>query len=189
MKNLKFFLYIALILIGVIIGIAIRHYYSLPIVDTINIVDVATLVATVFLAVYIPEVLDRKLQIKRDKKDLIEVRIVQLQSLYRKINLIVQSEEKMVSKDFLVIKNTLDIIDSKLDTIATLLTYANLQVSFTNDINNIKGLTSEHKKLLYSEQMQIEGFSYSENIVQKEETIHNKIDQLTSLLIFKLSDV
>ncbi|SHF41216.1 hypothetical protein [Dysgonomonas macrotermitis] len=185
---LKYFLYISLVLIGVVVGIAIRHYYNLPIAEAINIVDLATLVVTVFLAVYIPEVLDQKLQVKRDKKDLIEKRVEELQALYRKINLIVQNEEKMVSRDFLIIRNTLDVLQHKLDTIVTLLTYSNLHVSFASDIAKIKELTEKHKRLLYSDRMEDEGFSYSETVEKEEELLYNKIDQTTSLLVFKLSD-
>lgn len=185
---LKYFLYISLVLIGVVVGIAIRHYYNLPIAEAINIVDLATLVVTVFLAVYIPEVLDQKLQVKRDKKDLIEKRVEELQALYRKINLIVQNEEKMVPRDFLIIRNTLDVLQHKLDTIVTLLTYSNLHVSFASDITKIKELTEKHKRLLYSDSMEDEGFSYSETVEKEEELLYNKIDQTTSLLVFKLSD-
>lgn len=188
MKYYRLFLYLSLIVIGIIIGIAIRHYYDLPIADTINIVDLATLVATVFLAVYIPDVLDRKLQVRRDKKELIEVRLVQLQALFRKINLIVQGEKEIAQRDFLIVKNTLDIIQSKLDTIGRLLSYANLPVSFADDMKNITDLTAKHKELLYSDQMESAGFSYSLDTIQHEEILNNKIDESTSLLIFRLSE-
>ncbi|MCC8154530.1 MAG: hypothetical protein LIP01_10130 [Tannerellaceae bacterium] len=71
-RFLKYFLYASLVLIGVVIGIAIRHYYHMPIEETINIVDLATLVTTIFLAVYIPEVLDQRSEVKKDKKELME---------------------------------------------------------------------------------------------------------------------
>ncbi|MCD7930546.1 MAG: hypothetical protein LUH15_03850 [Tannerellaceae bacterium] len=64
----RYFLYASLVLIGIVIGVAVRHYYHMPIEETINIVDLATLVVTVFLAVYIPEVLNRKSEVQKDKK-------------------------------------------------------------------------------------------------------------------------
>lgn len=185
---LKCFLYISLITIGIIIGIAIRHYYNIPIAETINMVDVGTLVVTIFLAVYIPEVLDRKLQIKRDKKDLIEKRIEELQVLYRRINLVVQSEEVLKAKDFLVIKNLSDISQHKLETIITLLNYSNMHTSFTKDIQKIKKLCKEHQVLLLSDNMEEEGFTYPDDISVKEELLYNKIDEITCLLIFKISE-
>ncbi|MBF0575134.1 hypothetical protein [Dysgonomonas sp. GY617] len=187
-RFLKYFLYISLIIIGLIVGVAVRHYYNIPIAETINMVDLGTLVVTIFLAVYIPEVLDRKLQIKRDKKDLIEKRIEELQALYRRMNLVVQSEQILKPKDFRVIKNTSDITQHKLETIITLLTYSNMHTSFTEDIKNIRKLCKEHQDLLWSEDMEDEGFCYAEDIQEKEELLYNKIDETTCLLIFKISE-
>lgn len=187
-RFLKYFLYISLIIIGLIVGLFIRHYYNIPIAETINLVDVGTLVVTVFLAVYIPEVLDRKLQIKRDKKDLIEKRIEELQALYRRMNLIVQSEQVLKAKDFLVIKNISDICQHKLETIITLLTYSNMHTSFTQDIKKIRKLCKDHQTLLLSDNMEDEGFVYADDIPEKEELLYNKIDETTCLLIFKISE-
>lgn len=187
-RLLKYFLYISLIIIGAIIGIAFRHYYNIPLAETINLVDVGALVVTVFLAVYIPEVLDRKLQIKRDKKDLVEKRIEELQALYRRINLIVQSEQLLRPKDFLIVKNVSDICHHKLETIITLLTYSNMNVSFTKDITKIKKLCKEHESLLLSDNMEDEGFVYSKEVSAKEELLYNEIDKMTCLLIFKISE-
>lgn len=187
-RFLKYFLYISLIVIGFVAGIALGHFHNLPLAETINVVDVGTLVVTIFLAVYIPEVLDQKLQIKRDKKDLIEKRIEELQALYRRINLTVQSEQVLQQKDFLVIKNILDLCYHKLETIITLLTYSNMRTSFNQDIKNLRKLSKEHHDLLWSDNMEDEGFAYSEEIAPKEELLYNKIDKTTCLLIFKISE-
>jgi len=185
---LRILLYTGLILIGVVLGITIRHYYSLPIAETLNIVDLATLVTTIFLAVYIPEVLDRKLQIKRDKKDLIEQRITELQALFRKINLLVQSEEELKHKDYLVIKNTLDLIGYKFDTIATLLDFANMDLPFNKEVRAIKTLCNEHRELLYAPQEKDGLFYYPDEVQKKEELLYSKIDKASCLLIFKVSE-
>jgi hypothetical protein len=187
-KYLKYFLYVFLICLGILVGIAIHHYHNLPIAEAINIVDLATLVTTIFLAVYIPGVLDRKLQIRRDKKDLIEKRIVELQALYRKINLIIQNEEPLKVKDLLVIKNTLDVVQHRQSLIISLLRYANFSASFEKDIKKITALAKGHKELLLSGNMEEDTFLYSDDIQQKEELLYNQIDEATSLLIFKLSE-
>ncbi|MCD7914481.1 MAG: hypothetical protein LUG96_03985 [Tannerellaceae bacterium] len=187
-KYLKIFLYVSLLAIGIVIGIAIRHFYDLPLEETFNIVDLATLVATAFLAVYIPKVLDRKLQIQRDKKDLIESRIVELQELYRNINLVIQGEEPMTPKDFLVVKNYLDVSNHKLDTIITLLTYSNMHTSFTHEIQRIRELAEEHKNLLWYDEMEEGTITYEDDIQEKEELLYNRIDEATSLLIFRISE-
>ncbi len=187
-RLLRVFLYASLVIIGIVIGVAVRHYYNMPIEETINIVDVGTLMVTIFLAVYIPEVLDRRLQVKRDKKDLIEKRIEELQALYRRINLIVQGEEPVKPKDVLIIKNILDILEHRLETIITLLTYSNMHISFIPDINRVKELAKEHKDLLWSDQIENPGFTYPDDIQVLEENLYNQIDQITSLLIFKISE-
>lgn len=187
-KILNYFLYISLIGIGLIIGIAIRHYYSLPLSETFNIIDLATLVTTVFLAIYIPQVLDKRLQITRDKKELIEKRIVELQALYRKINLITQEDNNITQKDYLAINNTLDITQHKLETIATLLNYSKLDIPFSNDIEKIKALNISHKEVFQSLKKQNGEYIETSDIQANEEILYNQIDQATSLLLFKISD-
>ena len=183
----KYLLSFFLVCIGIIIGIAIHHYHNMPLIETINIVDVATLITTIFLAVYIPEVLDRKMQTKHEKKELIDKRLDELQSLYRDLNMIVQ-QDSISRKDYLTIKNTLDICKHRLDTVTTLLEFANMKTSFTEDIKCLKRLCNEHEKLLRYEEMGNEGFEYPDNIRAKEESIYNKIYKEICLLVFKISE-
>lgn len=171
-----------LIALGVVIGIAIRHYYDIPLAQTINIIDVATLVTTIFLAVYIPEVLDRQLQVKRDKKELITRRIEELQALYRKINLLVQQGEHTEKND-LAIDNTLDLCSHRLETIITLLTALNVKTSFNKEIRRIRKLCQEHRDLLSDDSTK-----NAEELRQDEEALYNQIDKETCLLIFNISD-
>lgn len=187
-KLLKYLLYAVLLCIGVIAGIAIHRYYNLPISQEINIIDLATLVTTIFLAVYIPEVLDRKLQIRRDKKDLIEKRVEELQAFYRKINLLIQNEESLKPRDVLIIRNTLDIVQHRLELIFSLLRYSNLSPSFEKDIDLLKRLDEQHRALLQVGEIEDSAYTYGADIQQKEELLYNQIDEASSLLIFKLSE-
>ena len=183
---LSYFLYIALIGIGIVIGIAVRHYYNLPLSETFNIIDLITLVVTAFLAVYIPQVLNRKMQINRDKKDVIENRIIDLQNLYRRINILVQNDDDISPKDLSVIQNTLDISRNKLDTLTTLITFSGFP-DFSKEIKKIQTLHEEHCKLLITENINI-NFQYSGIIRKKEEELFNQLDEATSLLIFRISE-
>ena len=187
-RILRYFIYLSILIIGVVIGIAIRHYHNIPLSDEINLVDLATLVATVFLAVYIPEVLDHKLQNARDKKTLLENRITEYQTLLKKINTLVQDDQKMNQKDYLTVRNTLDVSRHKLDTIVSLLGYANLKRSFDKEIEQLRTLTKEHEDLLLADPGGSGGFSYPDDIQAKEEELYNKLDQTSSLLIFRISD-
>jgi len=182
MKNFNYklvFLGLFLIAIGVIVGIAIRHYHNLPLAESINIVDLGTLVATVFLAVYIPAVLDREKQASRDKKALITSRIEDLQTLYRKINMLVQKE--IEEKDIENINNTLDVCQHRFGTIISLIKASNFKTKFTKEIEEIDKVSKEHAKLLLN--LDIKG--YTSDVKKAEEVIYNKIDQKTSFLIFK----
>lgn len=177
----RFLFGLFLVALGVVIGIAIRHYHNVPLAETINIIDVATLVTTIFLAVYIPEVLDRQLQIKKDKKELIEERIEEMQALYRKVNLLVQQDGN-TEKDRLSIRNTLDVCQHKFDTIETLLAAAEMKTSFNKEIGIIRQFINEHKELLWNDP------AYTAAIKEKEEMLYNSIDKETCLLVFKISD-
>ena len=200
-RFLKISLYTTLICIGVVIGLAVSQYIKLPSADTINIIDLATLVTTVFLAVYIPEVLDRKLQITRDKKELLEKRIVEIQTLYRKVNLLVQSNESISRGDFSVIESTLDAAKGKLDILVRLLSFSKLGTTFDYDLKKIRTLDREYREILLTDNSpenalidrdkqsaDIGRFRYEESIMASEEELYNKLDEATTLLIFKISD-
>lgn len=180
---------IALLAIGIVIGIAMRHYYHIPLADTINIVDFAALITSIFLALYIPEVLDRRLQIKKDKKELITDHMDILQGLYRNMNLMVQRVETFTQREFLALKNTLDIAERKLDTIRTLIRHSNIKLPLDEDLRAITKLCNEHKKLLWYDNMGDEGFAYPPDVKEKEDALYDKIDEATSLLMLKLSEI
>lgn len=188
-KRTSIFLGISLIVIGIVIGITIGYAHYMSTAEAINIIDLATLVTTIFLAVYIPAVMDRKLQIKRDKKQLIDDRVEELQALYRRMNLLIQGGEKVLStKEYRTIKNTLDICQHKLDTIFILVISSPMEISFTKEMEEIKVLCSNYKELLSSPQLKDEGAYYSDDVREKEELLYNKIDKVTCLLVFKISE-
>jgi len=187
-RLLRYFFYLILLLIGGVAGFSLRHYQRIPVSETINLVDVAALIVTIFLAVYIPEVLDRKLQSLRDKKELIEDRIDEYQGLMRRINLLIQNNRKLSENDLLLIRNLLDVSGHKLETIMSLLNYSKISGSFEYDIRKIKQLNKEHRELLCPDQMSNDDFQYSTEIQGKEEDLYNQLDRATSMLIFKLSE-
>lgn len=189
LKPLNIFLYLSLICIGIVIGIAIRHYANLPLAESFNIMDLATLVTTIFLAVYIPEVLDREQQVTKDKKHLIGQRVEDLQALCRKINMLVQSDLYASPRSILIVNNTLDVTKGKIATIRSLLANAGLKSAFTNELNNIESLCEKHRQLLWMDERDMEGFTYSFELQEQEEILYNKIDAATSLLIFKISEI
>lgn len=121
-RILKYLLYATILLLGVAAGIAIRHYYNIPMIESINIIDLATLIVTIFLAIYIPGVFDQQMEVRQDKKELLEHRIEDLQELYRTVNLSVQ-QGQAGAKDRLLLHNSLDVAANRFNTVNTLLDY------------------------------------------------------------------
>lgn len=188
-KLSNIFLYSSLVSIGIVVGIAIRHYYYIPLSESINIVDVATLATTVFLAIYVPSVINRKIQKTKDKKMLIVQRIEELQMLLRKINLLVQSDIKVSARNILIVNNSLDIVDYKIRTISLLLNNSRFNQNYKKEVQIIRELCEQHKKTIKVEEPIKELFVYPPEVQQKEELLFNRIDEASSLLIFKVSDL
>lgn len=188
-KLLKVFLYIVLVVLGVLVGIALSHYKTLPLTEEINLIDAAALIVTIFLAVYIPAVLDRQLQTMRDRKNILEDRITDYQSLVRRINMLIQANLKRSLEEQLTIRNLLDVSGHRLDTIASLIKNSGLDSSLNRDMIQIKKINDEHKNLLWNEiEANTEQTSSEQAIREQEEILYNKLDEVTSLLIFKINN-
>ncbi len=188
-KIFKVLLYLSLVIVGAVVGIALGHYGTMPLAEEINLIDLATLVATVFLAVYVPAVLDRRLQTMRDRKNILEDRISDYQALLRRINMLVQGSSIISPENYLSIKNLLDISCNKLDTLVSLIKNSNLDNSLNRDIAQIKKINNEHSELLCIEQANDVKLEYSSQVREQEEALYNKLDEATSLLIFKINSV
>ena len=187
LRFMRYLIGVALVALGVVIGIAIRHYYNIPLAETINIVDMATLATTIFLALYIPTVLDRQLQIKQDKKHVLIDRLEEIQGIYRRINLFVQ-QGPVSGRDYMAVINDVDIVIHRFDTITTLLQYFDQKVSFDADITQIRSLEKQYRELLLSFKPEDKASPYPDAIKKQEEPLYNEIDKATSLLVFKISD-
>ncbi|MCD7930545.1 MAG: hypothetical protein LUH15_03845 [Tannerellaceae bacterium] len=87
-----------------------------------------------------------------------------------------------------MVQNILDVVQHKLETLITLLTYAEMHTSFADEINTLRSLSKQHQELLWVQQEPKEDFTYPDDIQQREEKLYNKIDKATCLLIFKISE-
>lgn len=186
--RLRYLLGGATFILGIVAGIAIRHYFYIPLNETLNIIDLATLATTIFLALYIPAVLDRHLQIRQDKKRIIGERIDELQALYRRVNMTVQQGERLTQKDILLINNNLDVATHRLDTVAILFEYIDVKDTFQAKMRSIKRLTTEYRKVVLSFDPEGDIFSYPYELREKEEQLYNEIDRATCLVLFEVSD-
>lgn len=187
-RYLKVVVYLSLILLGFVVGLAVSHYTKLPLSEEINLIDLATLVVTIFLAVYVPAVLDRQLQTTRDRKELLEKRVSDYQTISRRVNMLVQGERMLSPDDYATIKNLLDIAEQRLNTLASLIKSSKLDDALNREIAGIIKTNNEHKTLLYTKSDVESGFMYSKETREEEEILYNKLDGATSLLIFRISD-
>ena len=185
----KIFFYLSLVILGIVAGTAFGHYGTLPLSQEINLIDLATLVVTIFLAVYVPAVLDRNLQVVKDRKNLLEDRISDYQTLLRRVNMSVQGEHTMSLNTYLTIKNLLDIAGNRLHTLTSLIRNSDLDESLNRDVSKIKELDEEHRTLLLNQTNEKNEVEYSDQVRRDEELLYNQIDEATSLLIFKISSV
>lgn len=180
------FLNLSLIIIGLIVGIAIGNYGNIPFQQEVNIVELAGLFVTVFLAVYVPAVLDRQLQSLRDRNDLLESRIEDYQSFLRRINMIVQEDRSLQGNEPLTLINLLDISGHRINTLASLIKNSRFDASFSKDITAIRKVNDQHRDLLLPEGKPVE--NYGDDIRKQEEELYFKLDEMTSLLILKISE-
>ena len=189
-KLVKLFFYLMLVVLGIIVGVAFGHYGNLPLAEEINLIDIAGLMVTIFLAVYIPMVLNQQLQTTRDRKKLLEDRILDYQNLIRRVNILIQDKQTRPFDDYLTIKNLLDVSEQRLNTLVLLIKNSGFDSSLNQDIAKIKKINEEHKNLLWDK---IEAVSDSDlleqSIREREELLYNKLDETSSLLIFKISSV
>src|SRR5687768_3140063 len=79
----------ALLVIGIVVGYILHRYWTVPLEEKINAVDVVTLLATVFLAVYIPSFLEKHLHRERFEKEVIIRKVEKLQTTLAEINKVV----------------------------------------------------------------------------------------------------
>ncbi|MCD7969004.1 MAG: hypothetical protein LUF87_01455 [Alistipes sp.] len=185
-RGLKYLLYGTIFLLGTAAGIAIRHYYNIPMIESINIIDVATLIVTIFLAVYIPGVFDRQMEVRQDKKELIEHRIGDLQEQLRQVDRQVQRGQ-LSEKERELLMNSLEVAANRFGTIITLFDYLGLDDTFTDDTSRIRDLLSSLCDLL--NKARLRDGDYSGEVRREEERLYNEIDKQTSLLVFRISDI
>lgn len=187
-KYLSLFINLSLVLLGVIIGVAVGSYGNIPVAQEVNLMDMATLVVTVFLAVYVPTVLDWRLQNLRDRKDLLESRIEDYQTLLRRMNILVQENKELPVDEHLTLRNLLDIASHRVDTLIALIKNSGLDPALNKDIAAIKKLDNEHMALLSDRSVYDPDTGFSEDIRMKQELLYNKLDEATSLLVFNISN-
>jgi|694.fasta_scaffold03634_8 hypothetical protein len=188
---IRYLIGLILIVIGIALGIAIRHYYMIPLEEKINIVDLTTLLITIFLALYIPAFLDRRIQDKRYEKEVIIRKIEMLQNSFKDVNKLVtecvQKNSTSQTNCHLII-NCFTSISNELETVITLLDHC-YKGKLIKEINEIKVFRRDYKNLVTGGKFQSKNFKYSALTKKEEEKLYNNIDKAICLLIFKVNGI
>jgi len=181
-----------LLIFGIVLGIGLNNYYPFfKLEDKINIIELATLIASVFIAVYIPVFFERFLHVKRFEKDIIVKKINELQNSIKLINKIVannnlsnfgsQTDSPEILSNFTVISN-------ELNTIKSLLKYC-FKNKFDKDIEDINKLRFRYKNLITGGNFQKQNYSLISIEKIKEKKIYQDFDKAICLLILKINKV
>ena len=181
---------IILFIFGVLIGMGLNHYYPLfEFKDKIDIIQLSTLVVTIFLAVYVPLFLEWNMHNKRSEKDVIIQKIEALQVTIRTVNQKVSEciQKQTVSKaNSYQLINLFTTISNELDTIITLTEYCENN-KFKDDFEKIKDYRYQYKKIVTGGKFQEKDFKYTILDKQEEEKIYHKFDKALCVLIFKVN--
>ncbi len=183
-------LIIVSLLLGIVIGVGTQHYYpAFPFEEQIDIVEFATLLVTIFLAVYIPNFLEKSMHNKRSEKNVIIRKIETLQETVTSVNRVVTEcvRKSAVSKDresHLI--HLFTTIAHQLDTIITLSEYSHKNI-FQKEFEEIKNFRYQYKNIVTGGSFQEKGFKYTILQQKKQEKIYQSFDKSLSLLIFKVN--
>lgn len=185
----RYLIPLILVAIGVSIGIALRNFNLFKLEEQINIIDLATLLVTIFLAFYIPAFLSKHMENLRFEKEVIIKKIIALQSSFNEVNKLVtecvQKNAVSQSKCHLII-NSFTSISNELETVITLINYSHPK-KLKPELTELKTFRREYKNLVTGGQFQHQNFKYSALTKKEEEKLFNKIDHSICMLIFKIN--
>ncbi|MDD3772551.1 MAG: hypothetical protein PHC38_07840 [Weeksellaceae bacterium] len=188
---IKYIIGVVLVIVGVVIGMGLQHYYPLfSFEDKIDIVGMATLVVTIFLAVYIPVFLERNMHNKRSEKDVIIRKIEALQVTIRTVNYTVAEcvqKQTVSSANKALIVNLFTTISNELDTIIKLSDLSKKN-KFNKDFEEIKYIRYQYRKIVTGGDFDAKrGFKFTMLDKKEEEKIYHQFDKALCVLIFKVN--
>jgi len=187
---IKYIIGTILVILGIVIGMGLHHYYPVfQFEDKLDIVGLATLVVTIFLAVYIPIFLERNMHNKRSEKDVIIRKIEALQGTIRNVN---QTVGECTQKQTVSTANSYHLvslftsISNELDTIITLSDHC-AKNEFKEYFEEIKSCRFQYKNIVTGGSFQNKGFKYTILDKKEEEKIYHRFDKALCVLIFKVN--
>lgn len=187
---MKYVIGFILVIAGIVIGMGLQYYHPLfSFEDKIDIVGLATLVVTIFLAVYIPVFLEKSMHNKRGEKDVIIRKIEALQATIRTVNQTVGEcvQKQVVSPaNSCLIISLFTTISNELETIITLTDHC-CKDKFKDEFEKIKAYRFQYRKIVTGGDFQKKGFKYDILDKKEEEKVYHSFDKSLCLLIFKVN--
>lgn len=188
---MRYIIGVILVIVGVVIGMGLQHYYPLfSFEDKIDVVGLATLIVTIFLAVYIPIFLERNMHNKRSEKDVIIRKIEALQGTIRAVNYKVAEcvqRQAVSSANKALIVNLFTTISNELDTIIKLSDLCKKD-KFSKDFKEIKSIRYQYRKMVTGGDFDTRrDFKFSMLDKKEEEKIYHQFDKALCVLIFKVN--
>jgi hypothetical protein len=164
-----------------------KHNYQFD--EKINLVEIVTLIVTIILAIYIPAILEHKLNNDRFEKDTVIKKIETIQKSFNEINILVTecvaagkvspSNRTLIVTKFTSISNDI----YSLQKLANLYKPGFLSSEIT-DLTNLRG---DYKKIVTGGDFDKVGFKYDPITKQREEVLRSKTDEQLCLLIFSIN--
>lgn len=190
---MRYIIGVILVIVGVVIGMGLQHYYPLfSFEDKIDVVGLATLIVTIFLAVYIPIFLERNMHNKRSEKDVIIRKIEGLQGTIRTVNHKVAEcvqRQTVSSANKALIVNLFTTISNELDTIIKLSDLCKKD-KFNKDFEEIKSIRYQYRKMVTGGDFDTRrDFKFSMLDKKEEEKIYHQFDKALCVLIFKVNGI
>ncbi len=189
---MKYLVGVLLLLIGIALGLGIDHYYPIfKFEEKINLIDLCTLLVTIFLAVYIPMFLEKNMHNKRYEKDVtirrIEALQLNLKQVDKTVTECVQKNAVSNANAYLII-NYFTNISNELDTLITFVEHCHKK-KFADNLNAINQLRHQYRTAVTGGNFQKKDFKYSALAKKEEELIYHKLDKELCMLIFKITEV
>jgi hypothetical protein len=187
---IRYIIGIILVVVGVVIGMGLQHYYPLfSFEDKIDIVDLSTLLVTIFLAVYIPVFLERNMHNKRSEKDVIIRKIEALQGTIQTVNHLVGEcvqKQAVSSANTYLLMGLFTTISNELDTVIKLTDLCGKD-KFKDDFEEIKSCRFQYRKMVTGGGFQKKNFKYTILDKKEEEKIYHQFDKALCVLIFRVN--
>lgn len=177
-------------LLGALFGSSAIHYTkNIQFEDKLNVVDLATLLVTIFLAFYIPSILEKKLHNRRYEKETNIKKLEEIQGTIKDINIIVKEcyRKNSISKtNERLILSYFTTLSNQIKTFINLVSICH-SGCFIPEISNLRNARKNYKDCITGGGFQTKGYVFSSGVKNEEERLFQDFDKQICELIIKIN--